>query len=156
MSDNTEKTGINFGNDKITVRDAHGTVDRAATMERIESELIAWIGTNEIDPEAVKTAVIAVFARFPKADRQSMDLGGLTHKALVELKAPDGSETRIGERIKNFVRGESERFENTQGAEGLCFIKRGKQGGVHMSTPAFVTEYRKGLAKKAAKETPAQ
>jgi hypothetical protein len=149
MANEDKGTGINYG--KVVLRDNHGTADPSATMDRINAELVEWIAKNEIDTPRIAAAVSTAIEKFPKAQKAQLDLEGLTKRAMDELKdLPYGAESRIGKRIKDFVRGESDRFEDSRGESGICFIARGKNGGVKLRTEAFVAEYRASLAKKEA------
>lgn len=161
-NDNTNETtgtGINWG--KIALRDTHGSVDKPATLALIDEELTAHIADNEVDMDEIETACETVFEKLRAtggvvAQKAMMDLNELSHRALDLLdNVPYGASTRLQERIKDFVRGESETFVKTDGAEGKYHIKRGKDGGVRLNTPAYLDEYRKLQAAKRAKEAAA-
>jgi hypothetical protein len=141
-------TGINFS--KAVVRDKHGVVDEDATFARIRDEYRAWMATNEVETPMLANAVRTVFDKLPPSQKAMIDLNGLASRAVEEMKVPYGAETRLALRVKDFVRGESLRFVGSKGAEGMYHIKRGKDGGVRLNTTAYVTEYRKLQAKKAA------
>lgn len=144
-----EKTsGINFA--KAVIRDEHGVVNKTLTFARIEEEYSAWMEANEIDTPLIAAAVAAVFSKLPPAQMAMLDLNGVANRAVEELKVPFGSETRLSNRVKDFVRGESLRFVAASGREGMYHIKRGKKGGVRLNTPAYVEQYRKIQAKKPA------
>jgi hypothetical protein len=146
-------TGINWS--KVAVRDPHGAIDQEATLALCNEELSAHIAENEVDMGEIGDAVASAFAEVrAKAQKAMIDLNGLASRALNALgtvtSVPFGAETRLQERIKNYVRGESDRFVETKGAEGLYHIKRGKDGGCRLATEAYVKEYRELQAKKAA------
>lgn len=144
-------TGINWEN--VAVRDAHGAVDKDATLARCDAEIVAHIANNEFDIEEIRGAVAQVFVKLTRggaAQMAMMDLQGVVGRASALLDVPYGAETRIEKRIKDFVRGESKRFEATTGAEGSYHIKRGKHGGVRGNSEMYVKEYRALQAKKAA------
>ncbi len=64
------------------------------------------------------------------------------------MKVAAGSESKIGEAVKGFIRGESKAFEAGEG--GLYHIARGKLGGVRRVTAEYTEAFRKAQAKKAA------
>lgn len=149
-----ENTGINWA--KVAVRDGHGSVDAAATMARLEEELTKHVAENEIDLGEIAGAVSRVLTDLTKngqAQKASMNLNDLSLRALNLLGS---TESRLQKRILEFARGESERFMSSKGADGLLLIRKGKLGGVHVSTPTFVKEYNESLAKKAEKAASAQ
>jgi hypothetical protein len=152
----TTGTGINWA--KVAVRDAHGAIDVDSTMELIRDELTDVAG-SEVDTTEIAAAVDAVFAKLTnggQVQKATIDLSGLASRALNLLgDVPFGQESKLTERVKEYVRGESERFVATEGAEGKMVVRKGKSGGVSPSTPKIVEEYRAFLAKKAAKNAPA-
>lgn len=144
-------TGINWA--KVAVRGQHGAVDKTLTMALLDEELSTHIAENEVDMEEIGSTVATVFTKLTQgvAKKASIDLNGLATRALGLLgDVPYGQETRLSERIKDFVRGESDRFVESNGASGLYHIKRGKDGGVRLNTEMYLKEYRALQAKKAA------
>ncbi|HAM49775.1 MAG TPA: hypothetical protein DCP92_03440 [Nitrospiraceae bacterium] len=136
-------TGINWG--RILERDAHGTADLGATMTKLEAEARAYVVANEVPTERIRGAVATVYEQNPKV---SFDLGSLTNRVVTEMKVAAGSESKIGEAVKGFIRGESKAFEAGEG--GLYHIARGKLGGVRRVTAEYTEAFRKAQAKKAA------
>lgn len=151
-----EQSGIEKLNwTKLAVRDAHGAIDSEGTLALVTEALAQAVG-NEVDLEEIRGAVSTVFTKLlalpggGSALKGKMDLDGVAGRARELLDVPFGAETMVQLRIKNFIRGESEKFVETNGAEGSCHIKRGKDGGVRVRTDAYVKEYRALQAKKAA------
>lgn len=155
MANENENKGTGIKWSKVAVRDAHGAIDVEATLALCGEELSSVVG-NEVELNEIATAVKGVFDKLVasaggKAEKASMELAGVATRALEAIgDVPFGQETEVQDRIKDFVRGESERFVETNGAEGAYHIKRGKDGGVRLNTPAYVTEFRKLQEKKAA------
>lgn len=155
----TEETGTGINWAKVSVRDPHGAIDAAATLALCNEELTAHIADNEVDMREIDEAVAKVFVKLvstPNGVSQKglIDLQGLAGRAFNILdnegEVPYGAETRLQDRIKDFVRGESETFVNTKGQAGKYHIKRGKDGGVRLASQAYVKEYLELQAKKAA------
>jgi len=149
-------TGINWA--KVSVRDAHGAIDAAATLALCNEELTAHVADNEVDMKEIDESVAKVFVKLMTtpggvSQKGLIDLQGLAGRAFNILdndgEVPYGAETRLQERIKDFVRGESETFVKTSGQSGKYHIKRGKDGGVRLNTPAYLKEYMELQAKKA-------
>lgn len=152
--DNEEGTNINWA--KVARRDAHGAIDHDATMTLLDSELVAHMAENEVDMEEVRVAVATIFDKLTnggKALNAMIDLNGLSSRACMLLAestdVPFGAETRLQERIKNFVRGESDHFVKTNAAEGAYWICRGKLGGVRLATDSCRKDFRALQDKKA-------
>lgn len=137
-------------------RDEHGSVDKAKTLAKLEADLSTHIATNEFPMEQIASAVRSVFERLMESKplKVSKDLDGVASRAFIILNSiaevPNDSETTMINRIKGYVRGESKRFEATNGEQGSVLIVRGKSGGCYYSTPTLVKEYRARQAKKAA------
>lgn len=150
MSNETENklSGMNWG--KALERNAHGAGDVEATLIKLRAEMTEYIAKNEMPVARVRDAVATVYTKFPLV---KFDLNSLASRAVTELNAPAGSETKIGESVKSFVRGESESFE--KGGTGKYHIKRGKDGGVRLVTPQYAEEFKKSQTSKAAKNAPA-
>lgn len=152
-NENVENEGTKINWAKVAVRDAHGAIDKDATLALCDEELTSHIG-NEVDMTEIASSVAQVFTKLTRggeAQKAMIDLDGLATRAFGLLPAaPLGSETLLKKRIMDFVRGESLRFTETNGAEGLYHIKRGKDGGVRLNTPAYVAEFRALQAKKVA------
>lgn len=142
MDEQNKGTGINWS--RVLERNEHGAADLDATMRKLEDEARTYVATNEIGTDVIRTAVASVYAQFPKT---SFDLGSLTNRVVTEMKVAAGSETKIGEAVKGFIRGESKSFEAGEG--GLYHIARGKLGGVRRVTPEYTELFRKAQAKKA-------
>jgi hypothetical protein len=157
---NTEKltTGVNWATKAI--RGDHGEIDMDATLALCEEEIVASM-EGEIGMDAVAGAVASALNNLTQggvAQKASTDLNGLSVKALGLLgDLPAGVTTSVQNRIKNFIRGESDRFVETNGEEGICYVGRGRGfGGVNVRTTKFVEEYRAAQAKKAAKTAAAK
>ena len=151
MSNENKTTGINWS--KVMVRNAHGAADPVATLVKLETELAEHIGQTEISPDLVSEAVASAFAKMPAATNKTLDMGTLAMRAIAELNATGIVESKVAERVKAYVRGESDLFKKTLGAEGLYVIRTGRdQGGVAVSTPDVVKRYRETQAAKAAAE----
>ena len=145
----TKGTGINYS--KVVLRNNLGGVDAEATIALIESELLAWIEENEMDTDSIAAAVQAVYDKMPPAKIQMLDLNSLANRATQILNVPVGSDSRVANRVKEYIRGESKRFKESNGEEGAFMLQIGKGGGIFRSSPAVVKQYRERLAKKAAK-----
>lgn len=157
--ENDEGTKINWG--RVARRDPHGAIDLEATMALLNTELVSHMAENEVDMEAVKEAVAVVFNKLTsdgKALNAMIDLNGLSSRACMLLAestdVPYGAETQLQERIKDFVRGESDHFVKSNGEEGAYWICRGKRGGVRLGTDACRKDFR-ALQDKKAKATAA-
>jgi len=148
-ADEDKGTGINWG--RALVRDAHGTADLEATMRKLEAEARSYVVANEVPTERIRAAVISVYEQFPKT---SFDLGSLTNRVVTEMKVAAGSETKIGEAVKGFIRGESKQVDaflrGEAAAPGLFAIARGKNGGVRPAGAEYLDKARKALAAKNA------
>lgn len=142
--------GINWG--KVAVRDEHGVVDKDRTLAMVDELLTAYLD-SEVDIADIRTAVQTVFDKLSKGgtvSKVSSDFNTVATRALHALgDMPIDSDTQLLARIKDFIRGESKRFEETAGEEGAYYIKRGAKGGVCLSTPEFVKEYRAFQERKA-------
>lgn len=152
-TENKTVTGTNVNWAKLAVRDEHGALDITATLLLVEKELSDTAGA-EVSTDTIAEHTAGVFDKLTKSGsikNASMELSILAQRVVAQLDAPYGTETRLNERVKDYVRGESDRFEATNGSEGLYLIQRGKGGGVRLSTESFVKEYREKQAKKAAK-----
>jgi hypothetical protein len=149
------KTGINWGKIASKVeglRNAHGTVNQDALFELCKAEIAEHCNNNEIAKDVLKTAVDSVFNKLPPADMKLIDMNGVITGALRALNTPDTDATRVGTAIRKFLRGESDRFEATNGAEGFYHVKLGSGGGVRPSTAKYIADYKKRLADKRNQE----
>ena len=136
-------SGITWG--RVLVRDAHGAADLEATLRMLEVEGRTYIANNEIPLEQIKEAVASVFEQNPKTQ---FDLGSLTNRTLMAMNVAAGSETKVGELIKGFVRAESKAFEADR--SGLYHVSRGKNGGCRRVSAEYTAAYNKAQAAKAA------
>lgn len=148
---NENKTGINWN--KVALRNSHGVMDLGATLKVCEEELSAMIAAD-IGSDVIESVTAKYFDKLTqggKIPNAMTDLDGLASGALRYLdEVPAGQDTRIKDRIKDFVRGESKRFTDSNGGEGKYVVVRGKLGGVRISSESFVKEYREMQAKKTA------
>jgi hypothetical protein len=140
---------------KLAIRNSHGAIDVDATLAYVGEALAEAVG-NEVDLEEIKGAVDGVIAKLlalpsgKTALMGKMDLAEVATRAARTLDAPFGGESMLIERVKEFIRGESDRFVESNGEEGSVHVKRGKDGGVRAATTAYVAEYRALQAKKLA------
>ena len=151
MANEKNGTGINWN--RVALRDDHGSIDLDATLALCTDEINLHIEA-EVSSDDLAGAVTAALSHLTQggvAQKASTDLNGLSVKALSLLgDIPAGATTMVQERIKDFIRGESRRFVESNGANGLCFLGRGRGRGVNVSTAKFVEEYRAAQAKKTA------
>lgn len=140
----SKSSGINWS--KLLLRHDSGAPDIEETMAWLREEANKHIGSNEVDNEVINAAVKTVF---DNSTNKTLDLNTLTHKALNIIDMEGASVSKLGERVKNFLRNETKIFETTNGEDGRYVIRRGPGKGCSLVTPQLVKEYRDMKAKKA-------
>jgi hypothetical protein len=101
----------------------------------------------------IDAAVKTVYEKMGAAKNKTLDLASLTFRAINVMNIEGASESKLGERVKNFLRGETKAFEESNGEQGRYVIQRGPGRGVQLVTTEFVKTYREAKAKKAAAAT---
>lgn len=150
-----KKTGLNKLNwTKLAIRGKHGAIDMDATLAAIAEQLDVAVG-NEVDMGEISAAVNGVFTKLlalpngGTALNGRLDLAEVVSRASNSLDAPHGSMTMLQDRIKGYIKGESKRFIESNGAEGSLVVRVGKNGGVIAATETFRKEYQTAQAKNA-------
>jgi|ERR1019366_276912 hypothetical protein len=138
---------------KIFVKDALGRFDLAATMEILHEEASEFLKENVVDVPAIDAAVQSIFDKMPPALNKQTDMTTLTVQALASMSVPEGEMPRALQNVKDFVRCESKRFVETNGAEGKYVILAGAGGGVRITSPSTVEHFKKLQERKAVEKS---
>lgn len=150
-----EKIDLGINWEKLALRTPHGSIDVEGTL-RIANEELTAVAAGEVSMDEIAGAVEKVFDKLmnlpngSKALNGQLPLGEVAQRAVDFLDVAFGTTTQFQERVKNYVRGESEAFEASDGETGRYLVCRGKSGGIRLSTPSMVASYREAKAKKLA------
>lgn len=113
------------------VRDASGAVDREASLDKFEAELVKYCAERETEQEVISEAVNAAFDKYPGA---VITMPAVCTFALSKLNAQPENHKILTERVQSYIR------ENSQGKvaedgtaerpDSMFVIGKGKNGGV--------------------------
>lgn len=102
---------------------AAGTVDRAATLAKFETDLDREIASRENDHERIGEAMQIVFAKFKGA---KVNLPALSSYILQELQVAPTAWGEMDKRVKDYVRSVS------KGDDALVSMAKGRDGGCRL------------------------
>jgi hypothetical protein len=125
---------VEYGEDKLP--------NKQATLDKIAQAYDQW-AAEEITFYQIKATVAEIFSRFPKEELRPMfSFTGLISTSINILSPPKGSETRLANRIKDFIHSESELFVKSRGDKGHYYVHRGNNGGVYLANTDFINDWR--------------
>lgn len=118
-----------------------GLVDRDASIVNAENAIDQYVAERELEEETVGEAVHAVFDKFKGT---GINCPALQSLSLQQLNAQPSNWQSLGERVMEYVRGNSQGEKAEDGTyanpTSLFVIAKGKNGGVRrrsdIATPA--------------------
>jgi len=114
------------------VRDGAGDVDRAASLDKFEEELVKYCAQREMEQETIADAVHAAFDKYVGAN---ITMPALCTYALTKLNAQPENHKILTERVLSYVRENSQGKASEDGSTverptSVFVIGKGKHGGV--------------------------